>query len=261
MASLTLQSLANPDTTEQRVFDILNDHLRNSTPASETATAINAWTPTEDAEAIESFLWSVWAVFIHIAKQIPHDDAAQDQLVEVITALTALPPRTIQIWDSETRLWTDLPILGPSLRESWNQPTAPAYTSSTPQATTEWINLQAFTARLMSRRDPSLSLFAVWSLRSALEEELKGAERDGEVAAATMWMLYGGQALFEQSNDAVKTEEMERMMKPGPLYAGQGQLCAERWQFWNRRLGELQEEVSEETKGLIQSARERTAGH
>ncbi|RHZ63634.1 DUF3632 domain-containing protein [Aspergillus thermomutatus] len=262
MASLSLEPRDELDTTEQRIFDILNDYLQPSStiPPSEAAQALDALTPKASAQEedsdLESFLWSIWGTVIDIAKQVPHDHPSQDRLVDLIHALTELPPTTVSIWGSETRLWKDLPILGPSLREDWNPPT---YTKSNGQAITEWINLHAFTARLMSKCDPSLSLFAVWSLRSGLEEELSDCELDGEVAAAAMWMVYGGESMFTQLADTVQDEEKERMMKPGTLYSGQGQLCLERWQFWKRRFGEMSEQiqVNGETKGAIRLAREK----
>ncbi|RLL96285.1 hypothetical protein CFD26_106374 [Aspergillus turcosus] len=273
MASLSLESRAEPNSTEQRIFDILNDYLQPSstTPPSEAARAIHALTPTQEENSdLEDFLWSTWGTIIQIAKQIPHDHPSQDRLVDLIHALAELPPTTVSIWNSETRLWKDLPILGPSLREAWNRTypsdntatlltaQAPTYTKSNDRAIAEWINLQAFAARLMSKCDPSLSLFAVWSLRSGLEEELSDKELDGEVAAAAMWMVYGGETLFSQLADAVQDEEKERMMKPGTLYSGQGQLCLERWQFWKRRFGESEQiQVNDETKGVIRLAREK----
>ncbi|KAF7155551.1 hypothetical protein CNMCM6106_004697 [Aspergillus hiratsukae] len=277
MASLSLESRAEPNSTEQRVFDILNDYVQPSstTPAGEAAQAIHALTPKagstqEEKSELENFLWFIWGAIIEIAKQIRHNRASQDRLVDLIHALTELPPTTVSIWSSETRLWKDLPLLGPALREAWNRTylsdnsatmltaQAPTYTKSNDQAIAEWINLQAFTARLMSKCDPSLSLFAVWSLRSGLEEKLSDRELDGEVAAAAMWMVYGGETLFSQLADAVQDEEKERMMKPGTLYSGQGQLCKERWQFWKRRFGEMRQvQVNEETQEVIRLAREK----
>ena len=136
---------------------------------------------------------------------------------------------------------------------------APAYTKPDDQEVTEWINLQAFTARLMSKCDPSLSLLGVWSLRSGLEEELSDKELEGEVAAAAMWMVYGSENLFSQLADAVEDEEKERLMKPGTLYSGQGQLSPERWQFWKQRFGEMSQQiqVNDETTGVIRLAREK----
>ncbi|GIK00107.1 hypothetical protein Aspvir_004123 [Aspergillus viridinutans] len=263
MASLSLESQAEPDSTEQHIFNILNDYLQPSstTPPSEAAQAIHALTPKaastqeEDSE-LEDFLWSTWGTIIKIAKQIDDNHPSQDRLVDVIHALTELPPTTVSIWGSENRLWKDLPILGPSLRESWDPPT---YTKPNDPEITEWINLQAFTARLMSKCDPSLSLLGVWSLRSGLEEELSDRELEGEVAAAAMWMVYGGENLFSQLTDAVQDEEMERLMMPGTLYSGPGQLSLERWQFWKRRFGEMSEQIqaNDETKWVIQLAGEK----
>ncbi|GFF51678.1 hypothetical protein IFM61606_02308 [Aspergillus udagawae] len=263
MASLSLKSQAEPNSTEQRIFNILNDYLQPSstTPPSEAAQAIHALTPKagstpEENPDLEDFLWSTWGTIIKTAKQIKDNHPSQDRLVDLIHALTELPPTTVSIWSSETRLWKDLPILGPTLRESWDPPT---YTKPNDREITEWINLQAFTARLMSKCDPSLSLLAVWTLRSGLEEELSDRELEGEGAAAAMWMVYGGEKLFSQLVDAVQDEEIERLMKPGTLYSGQGQLCLERWQFWKRRFGEISEQIQadEETKGVIQLAWEK----
>ncbi|KAF7177977.1 hypothetical protein CNMCM7691_006617 [Aspergillus felis] len=263
MASLSLEYRAEPRSTEQHIFNILNDYLQPSstTPPSEAAQAIHALTPKagstqEENPDLEDFLWSTWGTIIEIAKQINGNHPSQDRLVDLIYALTELPPTTVSIWGSETRLWNDLPILGPSLRESWNPP---AYTKSDDQGITEWINLQAFTARLMSKCDPSISLLGVWSLRSGLEEELSDTELKGEGAAAAMWMVYGGEILFSQLANGVQDEERERLMKPGTLYSGQGQLCLERWQFWKQRFGEISEQiqVDDETKWVIQLAKEK----
>ncbi|PKX97265.1 DUF3632 domain-containing protein [Aspergillus novofumigatus IBT 16806] len=263
MASLSLESRAKPNSPEHRIFNILNDYLQPSstTPPREAAQTIHALTPKagstpEENSDLEDFLWYTWGTIIKVAKQIPHDHPSQDRLVDLIRALTELPPTTVSIWGSENYLWKDLPMLGPSLRESWDPPT---YTKSNDQEIVEWINLQAFTARLMSKCDPSLSLLGVWSLRSGLEEELSDKEVHGEAAAAAMWMVYGGENLFSQLADAVEDEEKERLMRPGTLYSGQGQLSPERWQFWKQRFGEMSEQVqvNDETKSVIRLAREK----
>jgi hypothetical protein len=92
-----------------------------------------------------------------------------------------------------------------------------------------------------------------------LEEELSDEEVHGEAAAAAMWMVYGGENLFSQLAHAVEDEDKERLMRPGTLYSGQGQLSRERWQFWKQRFGEMSEQVqvNDETKGVIRLAREK----
>lgn len=102
MASLSLESQAEPNSTEQRIFDILNDYLQPSstTPPSEAAQAIHALTPTqEENSALENFLWSTWGTIVGIVKQIPHNHPSQDRLVDLIHALTELPPTTVSIWN------------------------------------------------------------------------------------------------------------------------------------------------------------------
>ncbi|EAL91609.1 hypothetical protein KXW98_007937 [Aspergillus fumigatus] len=263
MASLSLEYRAEHSSPELHVFNILNDYLQPSstTPPSEAAQSIHALTPKaastqEDSSDLEGFLWSTWGSIIKVAKQIPYNHPSQDRLVDLIHALTKLPPRTVSIWGSENCLWEDLPMLGPTLRESWNA--APTYTKASDQEITEWINLQAFTARLC-KSDRSLSLLGVWSLRSGLERELSDEELDGEVAAAAMWMVYGGENLFSQLTHEVPDQETERMMRPGPLFSGLGQLSPERWQFWKLRFEDLSEQiqVTDETKQVIRLAREK----
>jgi hypothetical protein len=105
MASLTLESRAESDSPEQHIFNILNDYLQPSstTPPRETAQAINALTPKagstpEESPDLEDFLWYTWGTIIKVAKQIPHNHPSQDRLVDLIHALTELPPTTVSIW-------------------------------------------------------------------------------------------------------------------------------------------------------------------
>jgi hypothetical protein len=105
MASLSLESRAESNSTEQDMFNILNDYLQPSstTPPSEAAQAIHALTPKagstqEENNDLENFLWSSWGAVIEIAKQIPHNHPSQDRLVALIHALTELPPTTVSIW-------------------------------------------------------------------------------------------------------------------------------------------------------------------
>lgn len=111
MAALSfhLESLDDPEPwfVEQKLFDILNEDLQSSsttTPAV-AAQGIDALAPMKrpnlgdgKKESPESFLWEIWKIFIPIAKQIPHDHPSQDRLVEVIAALSELPPTTVEIW-------------------------------------------------------------------------------------------------------------------------------------------------------------------
>lgn len=112
MAALSfhLESLDDPEPwfVEQKLFDILNEYLQPSSTTTPTVAAqgIDALTPMKRPDLAdgkrkqspESFLWEIWETFIAIAKQIPHDHPSQDRLVEVVKALSELPPKTVEIW-------------------------------------------------------------------------------------------------------------------------------------------------------------------
>ncbi len=150
---LSLKSLEDDDPwiIEQKTFEILNSYLQPSSTTSATAAAqgIDNLTPMKrpdqgdgkEIEEPESFMWETWGIFIEIAKQIPRDHPSQDRLVELVKALSSLAPTTVTIWqvsrccvvlliDAQTstnhdalqtdiRVWTDLPMLSPSMREAW----------------------------------------------------------------------------------------------------------------------------------------------
>jgi hypothetical protein len=83
----------------------------------------------------------------------------------------------------------------------------------------------------------SWTLFAVWALRDALEEEASGSKLDCNVAVAREWLNHGGPVLRRQVT--VADDKEERMMAGGPLYQGPAKLCPERWRFWKERLSKI----------------------
>ena len=132
MSALPLRLITNdggdPWIVEQKMFDILNDFLQPSSVLSPTAAAkqLDRLFPLnrtdsdgERKEEPESFLWELWSVIIKVAQQIPWKSRAQDRLAELIKALRDLPSEiVVEIWSSKSRIWQDLPLLGPSLTET-----------------------------------------------------------------------------------------------------------------------------------------------
>ncbi|KAF5855747.1 hypothetical protein ETB97_008478 [Aspergillus alliaceus] len=128
MALQNLQSMISRELgiIEKKVFHILSEYFQSSGAFSAQAAAqeIDKLNPIKSPEAnqynitdtLEDFLWMTWNIFIEVARQIPHDDPFQDRLADVVKALALLPPLTAEIWQTNTRLWTDLPLLGPSMR-------------------------------------------------------------------------------------------------------------------------------------------------
>ncbi|GES64670.1 hypothetical protein ATEIFO6365_0009015900 [Aspergillus terreus] len=228
MASLALSNnLKSPSNNGARLFESLAAYLQPSstTPAATIADEINqsALSQLGSAEPdIEPFLWEIWKLFITIARQIPPDHPSQDRLVDVVQAL------------GDTRLWTDLPLLGPSMREAWTSPTSVSE-NPTEEATAAWVSLNAFAARLFTLDSISWPNFAVWTLRSALEEELPGRKLECDVKAAAQWIVRCGSTIFRHTATAIETKSF----RGGSLYNGPPCISMERWTFWKQRFGEI----------------------
>ncbi|KAE8168208.1 hypothetical protein BDV40DRAFT_251517 [Aspergillus tamarii] len=244
MASLTLSSrIESPSEQENQIFAILNEYAQpsSSTTASAAAQRIHGFAAPllsdSKADGLEDLLWQLWNIVINVAKQIPCDSPSQERLVDLVKALTEIPPTTIQIWGNDTKLWVDLPLLGPEMREAWNLiPTG----SEAEEKIKEWINLNSFVARLVSLSLAPWIALAVWALRDALEEESVGRKADCDIAVAREWFKHGGPVL-RQETMATENKE-ERIMAGGSLYQGPAKLCPERWKFWKERLSQISDQ-------------------
>lgn len=73
----------------------------------------------------DSQLEAVWETLIDIAVQTPHE--YQTPLVETVSEIQKLnlsteeDGRRYDVWGEKLNLWSDMPLLGPSLREAWNK--------------------------------------------------------------------------------------------------------------------------------------------
>ncbi|KAM5456377.1 hypothetical protein MaudCBS49596_001400 [Microsporum audouinii] len=112
-------------------------------------------------------------------------------------------------------------------------------------------------ARLLNLDQIFWSNFAVWSLRSALEEPpaANAESHRCNVEAAAQWMVYSGPYLLKEANEdpareaeeqeAAKTEAQPNRGQPlaaGKLYKGKARLCTERWQFWKQQFGDISQQ-------------------
>jgi hypothetical protein len=48
---------------------------------------------------LSGYLLHVWTVFIELGKRIPHDDPAQEKLVDLLKELVHLPPMEVRTWE------------------------------------------------------------------------------------------------------------------------------------------------------------------
>lgn len=139
-------------------------------------------------------------------------------------------------------------MLGPALREAWISPTY-HNPSPAPEAAQQWINLNSFAARLLNLDGLTWNYYAIWSLRSALEEPSEGSKLDCDVAAAAQWIAHSGPLLSKLVRENPHGED-DRALAPGKLYKGKGGWCPERWQFWKQRLGEIGEQSGADAKAV-----------
>lgn len=49
---------------------------------------------------LSGYLLHVWTMFVELGKRIPHNDPAQNKLVELLNELVHLPPMEVRIWEA-----------------------------------------------------------------------------------------------------------------------------------------------------------------
>lgn len=154
----------------------------------------------------------------------------------------------------------------PTLEKTKANTPLPAATDSSPlPSRSAWINLNAFTATLLSTTynsnpslDPStpcenLSLYAIWTIRMSLEEETPNKDQTSLQAAAA-WFAYAAPALWALSCQGREFEgkiAKQGQGMQGKEWRGFGR---ERWGVWRERLEGV--DAGEDKEGLVGKARE-----
>lgn len=240
--------------------------------------------PDEFNKFIETELSSTWKALLLLITKTPRDSTTQDKLLNLLSALSSQPPLTskdqtpvLLNWgDKASKVWSDLPLLGPQLREWWNFPLPDNDGEDVDEdAKAGWINLNAFVARLTAassvksnkegegRKSMDHSLYAIWALRTALESENAPAGRVYEawLGAAAVWVIYAGQflhALCEEGKTDIGRvgRTGDKLKKEGEMVSG---FYADRWRFWREELGKVERGGGvrdEVVRELIRRARE-----
>jgi hypothetical protein len=112
------------------------------------------------------------------------------------------------------------------------------------------INLNAFTATLVSSIHSSAvdrhdySLFCIWTIRTALEENEQPSEV--AVAVAAVWMIFGTSAIWKFSEESKSFDR--KVAATGPLFKDQdwAGFSESRWDAWLQRFGDLKAALSSE---------------
>jgi hypothetical protein len=108
---------------ESQIISILSNAINKLPPtelsAETTAGEIDKLYPA-DGPGAEDFLWSFWTLLVAVAKKIPADDPRMQLLVLTIQKLKARRDDEVEMWGQKTRVWSELPMLGPVMRDEWN---------------------------------------------------------------------------------------------------------------------------------------------
>lgn len=223
--------------------------------------------PSSSTDDLDEHLRRSWNSILLLASQEPHSSPQQDTLATLLQSLPTHPSPTDaggkEVKVQGGKLWTDLPLFGQQVREAWN---FPADKEVDDQTRDKWININAFIARLTfaasSKPDsaPQLdfALYGIWSIRSALEEDMSNLAPNtvnAQVGAAAAWMLYAGAAIKAFCDEEKGFEG--KVARAGFKYKSKEWkgYSKERWQVWSEELEKAVEMVSDDgVNGIVREA-------
>ncbi|KAK7524953.1 uncharacterized protein IWZ02DRAFT_375007 [Phyllosticta citriasiana] len=211
----------------------LSSNSLHETFATALALPVQIAASQDDTEAVEAALHKLWKLVLDAAEQTAPDQQAY--LLDVIKNLknTKDDGKCCTVWGQQ-QSWTDLPLFGPAMREKWNRST---------KTEASWVNINAFAARLTAANVCDFSLYAIWTLREALEdpETSKIAVETDPTAlhAAAVWLEYAAESIRSLSREEKAFDG--KMAKPGQSLKDKEWrgFCQERWQEWARRLSKV----------------------
>ena len=122
------------------------------------------------------------------------------------------------------------------------------------------ININAFFARVTAAGIDDFTLYAIWTLREALEDPAAGdiAKQTSPklLKAASVWFLYASDILSKATKEGKQFDG--KMAKPGASLKDGAEwkgFCQDRWNTWKERLSSLNyAELPEDTKAMIDQA-------
>jgi hypothetical protein len=211
----------------------------------------------------------LWYSIIHSAKRKAFHEAEDDGKrnahfhAKVADLIAAFRNHKINGHEEYDYIYSSLYDLGMACREANNDEPEPHATSVEIDA---WTNVNFFWARLTEKGLVDLSLYAIWRMRTALEEEQQddsegtaAQKYDAYVPAAVSWIFGMGRALYTKEKDLAPTDRKQgNPAKGGELWEGKAEFSKARWALWKERLGYISklESVSDKTKNISRDALE-----
>lgn len=205
-----------------------------------------------DESQASDIVWDSWNSLLSIAGQTPRDK--QGRLVDFLQTLRQSCPKNgagKKVIVEGDALWESLPTFGWVARELWNWDIHDP--SATAKDYQDWNNKTAFLAHLTALSNPSeagdafnYSLYALWAMRSAFEED---SPRDESyvpaVRNAAIWILLAGKALRSVSSENVAVSD--NTGAPGSKFSDKAWkgFSEERWAVWKEGFREAADLVKD----------------
>lgn len=256
-----------------RLFVSEEEVARNQRTFHSLEKGIEMWGPEEDIEefrarvtdpadapSVEGELWDLYYTIFHAAKKIPWSNSvAQQKLVDLLAAIKtrsnpekpanmtiALQRNWIYQWGE---LWSDLIILGPAGRETWNDCPGCGAGWEVPEVSA-WVNVNAFVARLTVQEVRNFGIYGSWALREALEDKIevdaghhlpppsKVYKAEVLFKVAAVWIRLAGRYMFGHLQPDPKGRE-----DANTQFWSRSQ-----WEKWRGRFGEEAEKAQYSTE-------------
>lgn len=174
-------------------------------------------------------------------------ETAQTRLLALARALQKHHVGSID----DKRLWSDLPRLGWSLRESFEGRWHAHEVYDTTTQPDQFVALSKMYARCKQEQLFDTLPYAVIVFRGVLEQERVPDALDVHLRALSAWTQIAGKDLY----NAGKTQhESSALCRGGDLWNGRPGLNQERWSFWKDRLASFDSDQSTDVLALMQAA-------
>jgi hypothetical protein len=202
----------------------------------------------------------LWYSIIHSARRISFRDI---HTIGIITNLIiAFKEHSIPNNEKYNYLFSSLTDFAMASREAYNDQPTPG--TSFDIETTAWANTNYLLALLTGKEILDNCLFALWSMRQALETPHEDDEQSTAVEkynmfvpAAAVWAFGAFRVLYHKEKDLTpKDNKQPNPGKGGALWKGKAEFSKERWHFWSQRFAEVgkMDEVSENTRTVARDA-------
>jgi hypothetical protein len=269
-----------------RPFNAIRSYLKDQSTLAETidrlASPIDSYYDREFDDLVERSLHFTWQTFNAIMVQMPHDNTAwHTRLAEILIGLSERPSPSDEVRmvtePPGSILWADLPYYSPDFVGGWLDAARvvyselglggrldPDFVPDHDLRREQWTRSNAFVARLVTKQCKALDyeVYAIHTMRAALEDELHADELWINVPAAAVWVFHAGNFLFRSQREWVFVPEKgnaegRSVAYGGPLWQGKTGSCIERWDFWKERFGVIveREDVDEDTRSWADSTK------